>query len=120
MSLDTGVKKVGLPALDFWGVVLKKSLRLKVREDNESCIKIVENGYSPAMRHLHRTHRMHIGWLHEVLCGLDGKGGEHAFLEKCASELMKADPFTKSIVPSKWEHALAQFGMTRRKNQKCG
>ena len=109
VSLDTGVKKVGLPALDFWEVVLKRPLKLKVREDNESCIKIVENGYSPAMRHIHRTHRVHIGWLHEVLTG------EHAFLEKCISELMKADPFTKSIPPAKWEHALSQFGMTRRK-----
>ena len=79
---------------------------MKVYEDNESCIKIVKHGYSPALRYLDKTQRVDIGWLHEVF-----HRDELAELHPEPTEAMKADIFTKAIAPCHWQHALQLIGV---------
>ena len=38
-----------------------------ILEDNEAVAKIVIKGRSPALRHIHRTHRVNCDWLYEVV-----------------------------------------------------
>ena len=40
---------------------------LVIMEDNEAVIKILIKGRSNALRHLHRTHRINIDWLFEII-----------------------------------------------------
>ena len=105
-SLNAGTKGSGLPALDLWETLLQREIILEAQEDNEATIKIVRKGYSPALRFLHRTQRVRIGWLKEIYhdSGL-------ATLSHCGTKDMRADPLTKSIVPSQWRHALDMLGM---------
>ena len=106
-SLNNGVKKAGLPALDLWEVLLDRELVLKAKEDNDAAIKSVEKGYSPSMRFLHRTQKVKLGFLNEIF------SGDQADLEHCPSEFMRADPLTKSISPEQWGLALAQLGILK-------
>ena len=51
--------------------------RLVTFEDNDAVIKICIKGRSPNLRHVNRTHRVDLDWLHERIqdfrqsCGLD-------------------------------------------------
>ena len=106
-SLSTGLKTTGIPRLDLRETILGRELILIVREDNEAAMKIVAKGYSPSVRYLWRTRRLSVSWLHEVLSSAWAK------LEYWKSEAMRADPFTKFIKPSCWEHALGLIDMVR-------
>ena len=101
VSLNLGTKGAGLPALDLWETLLQRPIILKTMEDNEAAIKIVRKGYSPALRYLHRTQRVKIGFLSEVYTN-----PELATIEHCPSKDMRADPLTKSISPAGWPRAM--------------
>ena len=40
-------------------------VRLIVAEDNQAVIAVVKKGRTPALRHLHRTHRINLDWITE-------------------------------------------------------
>ena len=46
---------------------------LLIGEDNQAVIKIVQKGRTPALRHLHRTHRIDLGWITEVCAAEPGR-----------------------------------------------
>ena len=86
-------------------------MKLTAFEDNEATEKIIENGYSPALRHLGRVHGVSIGRLH------DSFYGDKAFatMKRVVTDLMKADIFTKSYdTVAKWYHALQLIGVKGR------
>ena len=112
-SIDHHLKHCGIPSLDLWEVLLdRKDLSLTVCEDNEAAIKIIKKGYSPALRWVHRVRRLNLGWLNEVF--------QNAWLkiQHTPSPEMRADPFTKTIAPSKWAAALELLGLQRGKKVK--
>eukprot|EP00971_Amphidinium_carterae_P182499 3621816-Amphidinium_carterae.1 len=68
-----------------------KNIRIVFEEDNEATISILKSGKNPTMRHLGRTHRVSVAWLHEVF--LSG----NMVLNKCDTNDQSADIFTTSF-----------------------
>jgi hypothetical protein len=58
-------KGVLLPTLDIWDVLLEKDRKGFFHEDNQAMIRVVESGKNPSMKHLSRTHRVSVAWMHE-------------------------------------------------------
>ena len=68
--MTTGARTELLPALDLLEVLLGEGYICPVvLEDNEATEAIARKGYSPALRHLNRTQRIAIGWIHELVAG---------------------------------------------------
>ena len=65
-ALDTGLRAVGLPAMEAWRLLLSSPVLL-VHEDNDVAIRVCTMGKNQTMRHLGRTHGISIAWLHEQL-----------------------------------------------------
>ena len=106
MSLSYGLRRAALSTLDLVEVYLGRKVKLVVQEDNQACIKLVQKGYSPALRHLERTARCSIGFLHEVF--VENKElAETCLLQYCPTELQKADLFTKALERVSYQHNLA-------------
>ena len=74
-------------------------------EDNAAALTIMRTGKNPTMRHLSRTHRINIGFIHEVV-----QSGQ-VTVERCRSEDMCSDVFAKNFSnPAKWEHVTENIG----------
>ena len=70
-------------------------------EDNEAVIEIIAQGRTPALRHLHRTRRIEVGWLVGVFAN------EGMLLKYVPTTLQIADMFSNHLTkPSHWEHML--------------
>jgi hypothetical protein len=85
------MRTVGVPALDLWETVLGRKVVLEFHEDNETTILAMRNGYSPALRHIKRTHGVCLRWLCERFSG----EGFKLYYERSARQA--ADIFTKSF-----------------------
>ena len=73
-------------------------------------IRVVETWRNPTMRYLHRTHRISIAALHEIITGqvTDAKIN----CEYTTSANVAADVFTKGFTDkSKWRHATRSVGI---------
>ena len=87
-----------------------------VKEDSAACIINMTKGYSPSLRHLKRTQRVALGYLHEIFfeddmddrkdhdgsATTDGK----FTLEKAATADHKGDFFRKELHHAQFNHAL--------------
>jgi len=63
-------------------------------------LQCVKTGRNPTMRHLQRTHRVQVGWIHEQY-----KSGQFVFAHE-SGERMPPDIFTKMFSDSnKWKAA---------------
>jgi hypothetical protein len=102
-----------MPMMDLCDVLLPKKYLAVFHEDNTSMIAVVRSGRNPTMRHLGRTHRISVQWLHEQLgepnrlvpAG-DKKGNFAASkvsLVHTDTNRMAADIYTKAFTdPDKW------------------
>ena len=82
-------------------------------QDNESTVKIIRSGYSPALRTLKRTHGISISRLNEVYHHDDS-----ITMVNCSSEKMAADGLTKAVKDSvTWEADIKMMGMQWRSEQ---
>ena len=79
---------------------------LRLLEDNQATIKVVENGFSAKLRHMSRVHGVDVSSIKEII---DKEG---VSLEYCRTDDMAADLFTKALAPQKWANALELIGMT--------
>jgi hypothetical protein len=110
VALDKGVKDEAIPLLNLLDIILKRKVKCICWEDNEATIKIVDKGYSAALRHISRIHGVDIGFLHrcyhqEPLCS-------QFSLQCCRSADMAADVLTKHITEeSKWSEALRMLNL---------
>ena len=97
------IRAEGLPLQDLLEPLFGAGT-LHFFEDNETCSLAVRTGKAPSMKHLNRTHKVDIAWLHE-------RHEDKAFiLHDCASANMRAAIFTKPFVDKvKWSHACTQF-----------
>ena len=77
------------------------SPRVIAAEDNEAVIKIIAKGRTPALRHLHRTHRIEVDWQGEVFAN------EGMLLKYVPTTLQIADMFSNHFTkPLHWERRL--------------
>jgi hypothetical protein len=88
----TGIKAVGIPALSLWETLLgRKAMKVQFQEDNEACLAIMRSGKAPTMRHVSRTQKIDIGFLHDQW-DVSYTGWS------CHTHLMCADIFTKPFL----------------------
>jgi hypothetical protein len=82
------------------------NIPMHFHEDNQAAIQVIKTGRNPTMRHLGRTHKIDIGWLHNVFArGLCSLG-------YCDTEKQAADMFTKSFAEkTKWHTVCGLVGL---------
>ena len=83
----------GLPLASLIEHLLGRPLVVEVMEDNEAAIVAAQKGYSPRLRHLHRTKRVHVGYLGEVF----NENAPQAKLVKAPTAEQKADILNKGM-----------------------
>lgn len=105
ISLAHSLFSEGLPALSLWELLLQRSVKLIVRENNQAPILVVKKGYSPKLRHIQRTHKVNLGSLRELF------EEDSAELSYCKTDEQAADIFTKVLVPQKWGATIALLGI---------
>jgi len=105
VSLSKGLRTSALPIQSLCEEVLKRNVLINAFEDNESVIKIMQKGRSPALRHLNKTHRISLGWTAEV-CNSDSVS-----LKYCPTDEQLADPFTKPLDRVKFLIALSKLNI---------
>ena len=105
VAANTAVRAVGIPAKHFWEYILNRPVEMVLREDNQATICVIKNGYSPALRHMPRTHRVSVAWLSELI------QEEEVDVQYCDTNEQAADIFTKPFtgIP-KWRNALQLIG----------
>ena len=92
IAADTAVRTIGIPSLELWEILLKRTdLKITFHEDNQAMIKIIQTGKNPQLRHIGRTHRVSIAWLHETF--------KHDWLDLVYQDTygQAADIFTKAF-----------------------
>ena len=107
VAADCGIRNDALPSLDLIELLLaRESATVELYEDNETAAHVIRTGKSPAMRYLHRTHRVSVSWLHD----LETKGIIKT--HNVDTELQKADIFTKPFNdPVKWKTRIVEIGI---------
>ena len=105
VALSRLVKSHRIPLQQLWNKFLGRPIAVRLREDNQAAIKIVEAGFSTALRHMQKHHRVSIGFLHDAI-----QPGNHMTLEYVNTEDQFADVFTKPLARAAFEHVISQVG----------
>ena len=97
--MDMTIRTIALPLLSLVEEVFGVS-QVQVCGDNQAMLIVMKTGRNPTMRHLSRTHRVSVAWLHEQY------QRENFVFSYVTSSDMAADIFTKPISqPDVWSHA---------------
>ena len=82
-------------------------------EDNGTCIRVIETGRNPTMRHIGRTHKVDLRFVHERFAGGD------MLMGWTDTERQSADIITKaSTAALEWKHVRALI-CTSNKLDEC-
>ena len=100
VAASTSLRTKGLPFIDMWSSIINDQATIHVMEDNDAMIKVMLSGRNPTMRHLGRTHRISVAWLHERF------KEPQCQLHYCPTLSQCADIYTKAFEnKDKWTHA---------------
>jgi len=100
VAADVALRVEGVPALALWDVLLGRPQCIMFHEDNQAAIQVMKTGRNPTMRHLERTHKVCIAWLHDQF-----SCGDWELIYEVSNK-QSADIFTKPFSePAKWTHA---------------
>ena len=103
-----------VPALGLCGKLLPRDYHAVFHEDNQAMIRVIKSGRNPTMRYLHRTRRISMAVLHEMLTGKVDVCKQLA-VEYTSSSSMAAGMLTKAFSDkSKWRVALEAINMFDR------
>lgn len=89
VAADMAIRREALPALQLWEQLTSREMVVTLMEDSMSAITIMKTGRNPNMSHMSRTHRIIIGFMHEVV-----SRGQISLCHFRTSD-MCADVFTK-------------------------
>ena len=107
VALDLAVRTEGIPALSIWDVLLQRKTQLRLMEDNQATIRILETGKCPTLRHVSRTQHVCVRWLHERVTE-----DPQIHIQYCDTNVQAADIFTKQLSNAeKWTVALRLLSM---------
>ena len=105
VSLVTALLQEAYPVRDLLELLLGRSVKLRIKEDNTATIKVFRKGYSNKLRHVARTHKLDLGVVKEAI-------DDHSVdLEHVETDKQAADIFTKDLPPNKWPAALTLLGI---------
>jgi hypothetical protein len=97
-----------LPQQILWETMLQRQVAVRVCEDNESTIAVIESGFSPQLRHLAKTHRISSSVVHDAC-----QPEQFVSVKHIASALQKGDLLTKGLDRVKHSAALELVGLRR-------
>ena len=80
-------------------------MTLRIKEDNQATIKILQKEYSTKLRNVNRTHKVDLGSVKEVL------DQDNVVLEYVTIDKQCADLFTKALAPAKRPAPLDMLGI---------
>ena len=113
VSMAACVRSELLPMQALLELIFQRPIDCEVREDNAAAIVSVTKGYSPAMRHLPRTQRVSLGFLHEVFTAEPQEGEGRVRVMKAETDEHRGDAFTKELESHKFANALQLIRMYR-------
>ena len=99
VATSHALRLIGLPALELWVKLLPYGGYIWFLEDNQAMLQCIRTGRNPTMRHLARTHRVSVAWIHEQYVAK-----RFTFAHE-SGEKMPPDIFTKALPPAKWPKA---------------
>ena len=107
VSMANCIRNELLPSQYLLQELLRKKVTAKVMEDNAATITAAMHGYSPSLRHLARSQRVSLGFVHEIVTRGETEEDGNIQLEKAATEDHRGDLLTKELDVRKFdEHAL--------------
>ena len=93
--------------MSLWDKLSARDVELYIREDNQAAIEICNNGFSPKLTHIARTHKVNLSSIKDEVV----KPEVH--LEYIDTSEQAADIFTKALEPHKWDAALEMLGIVK-------
>ena len=100
VATSHALRVVGCPAVTLWQALLPHSPKMRFLEDNQAMLQCIRTGRNPTMRHLQRTHRVQVSWVHEQY------KSEHFLFNHEGGDRMPPDIFTKMFSDkAKWIEA---------------
>ena len=92
VAADSALVVEGIPALDLWEVILGRTPKMILYEDNQAASQIIDTGKYPKLRHVQRTHGVDSSFLH----GCHQAGLYES--QDCNTKRRAGDIFTKTFV----------------------
>ena len=83
-------------------------------EDNAATITAAMHGYSPSLRHLSRSQRVSLGFVHELVTQGETERDGQVELVKAATVDHRGDLMTKELELNKFNHALELVKVIRK------
>jgi len=104
VAADFAIRTEALPALQLWEKLKGVPMEAMFMEDNTAAIKGLTTGKNPSMRHMSRTHRIDMAFVHETVVN------KHVKVVHCPTDMMCADIFTKHYTRvAKWQPVVANI-----------
>ena len=85
--------------------MLQREVKIKLYEDNQAALRIIETGYSPKLRHIGKSQRVDIAFVSDC-CEQRG-----VLPEYIATDKQKGDFLTKNLARDKFCKALDLVGI---------
>ena len=118
ISLAACVRNEAIPMQHLLETIFRRRIPCEVHEDNAATIVGITKGFSPSLRHLVRTQRVSLGFLHEIFIKNakmknEDKRDVELILKKAETSEHRGDLFTKELDPQKFQAALGLIGMRK-------
>ena len=119
VSLSACVKNAAIPMQHLLESIFQREIMCEVYEDNSACIAAIKRGYSPSLKHLMRTQRVSLGFLHEIFFEDEWdfdeeKKSPKMTLMKADTAVHRGDMFTKEVDPQRFAACLDLIGMRKQ------
>jgi hypothetical protein len=114
VSLATSLRRDVIPLQFLMQLILNRPVKIEMREDNSATITAIKKGYSSSLRHLLRTQRISLGFLHECLTEPPERQKKDGaiVLEHHDTRSHKGDFFTKVLDRRAFEHGMEMIRMS--------